>query len=157
MKLLILGSAILAADVKETGTEIIAADIVYPKQSISGYQIVDADVPNDFSSNDYEYLDGTIALKVPPIVLPPCEDYIAALDDLYNKTAQEKRFDSRFTCALRAGYPSAYQAQGLAFATWMDDCNVFGYGLMQQVENGEAPQPTIAEFLAMLPVLVWPE
>lgn len=70
MKLLILGSAILAIDVTETATEVAASDIIYPKQTIEGYQIVDVDAPDDFSSNCYEYLDGVIVKKQVNEVVP---------------------------------------------------------------------------------------
>lgn len=92
-----------------------------------------------------------------PILAPPTiDEYVAAMEALYDTTAQERRYDNRFTCALRAGYPGPFQAEGLAFASWMDTCNATGYQIMAEVETGARPQPTIAELLADLPAMVWP-
>jgi len=92
----------------------------------------------------------------PPAPLPTQAEYTEALEAMYDAKAQEKNYDTRYTCALRAGYPSAFQAEGTAFGEWMDNCNVTAYGIMAQVQQGLIPQPTIGELLAMMPVLVWP-
>ena len=92
----------------------------------------------------------------PPAPLPTQAEYTAALEAMYDAKAQEKHYDNRYTCALRAGYPSAFQAEGTAFGEWMDLCNVTAYGIMAQVQQGLIPQPTIPELLAMMPVMVWP-
>ena len=80
----------------------------------------------------------------------------AALERMYDAEAQSHRYDNRFTCALRAGYPGPFQAEGLAFASWMDACNAHGYQVMAECEAGLRPIPTEAEFLAEMPVMVWP-
>ncbi len=99
------------------------------------------------------------ATYVPPP--PPTQEellapYTSAMDELFNSTAQAKRYDSRVTCALRAGYPGPFHAEGLAFAQWMDACNALGYQLMAEVLGGQRPLPTVAEFLALLPAMEWP-
>lgn len=92
----------------------------------------------------------------PPPALPTLADYIAAMEGHYDATAQAHRYDNRITCALRAGYPGPFQAEGTAFAVWMDTCNAQGYQIMAEVDAGTRPQPTLDELLALLPVLVWP-
>lgn len=104
-------------------------------------------------------MDEIAATYVPPP--PPTQDellasYQQALDELFNSTAQARRYDSRVTCALRAGYPGPFQAEGLAFAQWMDACNALGYQLMAEVLGGQRPMPTVPEFLALLPPMEWP-
>lgn len=83
--------------------------------------------------------------------------YTTAMDELFNSTAQARRYDNRVTCALRAGYPGPFQSEGLAFAQWMDACNALGYQLMAEVLGGQRPMPTVPEFLAMLPPMEWPQ
>lgn len=82
--------------------------------------------------------------------------YEAALTAHLDATAQSRRYDNRITCALRAGYPGPFQAEGQAFAAWMDQCNALGYQVLAEVQAGTRPLPTESEFIAMLPPMVWP-
>lgn len=98
----------------------------------------------------------------PPPPPPPTQEeilapFLQAMDDLFNSTAQARRYDSRVTCALRAGYPGPFQAEGLAFAQWMDTCNALGYQVMADVLAGNIPMPTVQAFLGMLPSMEWPQ
>jgi hypothetical protein len=80
-----------------------------------------------------------------------------ALDEHLNSVAQEHRYNDRFTFAIRAGYPGPFQAEGLAFATWMDTCNSQAYQLLTDVQAGTTPMPaTPADFIATLPAFVMP-
>lgn len=83
--------------------------------------------------------------------------YETALDGMLDKVAREHRYNDRFTFALRAGYAGPYQAEGIAFAAWMDGCNTQAYALMEQVAAGtaQAPEPVDA-FLAIFPPFVKP-
>lgn len=83
-------------------------------------------------------------------------DYISAMEGMYDAKARERHYDNRYTCALRAGYAGPFQAEGAAFALWMDTCNALGYLIMAEVQAGTRPQPTIAALLAELPALTWP-
>lgn len=80
----------------------------------------------------------------------------AALTRHLDSTAQAKRYDNRITCALRAGFVGPFQAEGTAFAQWMDACNAAGYQLLADVQSGVRPVPTVDEFLGELPAMVWP-
>jgi hypothetical protein len=82
--------------------------------------------------------------------------YIRALEAHYDANAQQRRYDGRLTCALRAGYPGPFQAEGLAFAIWMDECNAYAYAQLSLIGLGERGMPTEAEMPLELPVLVWP-
>lgn len=101
---------------------------------------------------------GEIAPYVAPVPTPEqtIAKYEAALDQHLNSVAQAHRFNDRHSLALRAGYPSAYQALGSAFATWMDGCNVQAYQRLQRVMAGEESMPTIEEFINDLPEFVAP-
>lgn len=88
--------------------------------------------------------------------LPTEQDYEAALTNLYDQVAQSRHYDSRITCSLRAGYPGPFQAEGIAFAQWMDECNALGYALMAKVLAGEMAPPTVNELLALMPEMAWP-
>lgn len=83
-------------------------------------------------------------------------EYEQVLDSYFDEVAKSKRYDSRFTLALRAGYEGPYQEEASAFATWMDACNQIAYGLMESIMSGEVQLPSKSEFLNTLPLLVWP-
>jgi len=80
-----------------------------------------------------------------------------ALKDHLDATAQARRWDSRITLAVRAGYPNPWQQEAISFGTWMDSCNAFAYTLMAEVQAGTRPLPaTTQELIDALPVMVWP-
>lgn len=101
--------------------------------------------PEQVASNE---LEATLKLQ---------RDIITAMDNLFDTTAQSKKYDSRVTCALRAGYTGPFQAEGIAFAQWMDTCNALGYQMLAEVQAGTRPMPSsVAEALALLPEMIWP-
>ena len=84
-------------------------------------------------------------------------EIVAAMESLFDATAQSRRYDNRITCALRAGYVGPFQAEGLAFATWMDNCNATAYQMLAQVQAGTMAMPaTVDAALALLEPMVWP-
>ena len=83
--------------------------------------------------------------------------YESALDAFLDAKAQEFRFADRTRLALRAAYPNAWQPLGVAFGTWMDQCNVQVAAGLQEVINGNRPIPTVESMLAELPAFIPPE
>lgn len=83
-------------------------------------------------------------------------DYQSAHDAHLNTAAKSRKYDSIHTAALRAAYPGPWHDEGVAFATWMDACNVAGYAVLADVDAGNRPVPTIAEYLSELPALALP-
>jgi hypothetical protein len=80
----------------------------------------------------------------------------SAIETHMDEIAQADGWDNRWSCVARAGYPNQYQAKGIAFGQWMDDC----WGLILQanlaIEAGTRTIPTVEEAIAELPVMVWP-
>lgn len=98
---------------------------------------------------------------LPPQPLPPSNEetiavLTAALEAHYDTTAQVRRYDNRLTCAVRAGYPGPFQAEGLAFALWMDGCNAYAYQVMADCIAGKREVPIAEALIAELPAIVWP-
>lgn len=98
--------------------------------------------------------------KITPPAEPTEEEIQESLTQALNlhldSVAGQRRYDSRFTCALRAGFPGPFQAEGLAFAAFMDACNMVGYTMMKRAKAGEIPTPTEAELIAEMPTIDWP-
>jgi len=87
-------------------------------------------------------------------------EYTAKLEDLYDSVAARRSYGipgvpPRVMCSLRAGYPGPFQQEGIAFGSWMDDCNAHGYTVMAAVQAGERPLPTWEELAAELPAAPW--
>lgn len=78
------------------------------------------------------------------------------LEKHYDAKAQERHYDNRLTCTLRAGYAGPFQVEGQVFAIWMDTCNAHAYQVMADVLNSKRSIPTAEELIAELPVLTWP-
>ena len=89
----------------------------------------------------------------PPLTLA---DYDAALTAHLDAEAQTRRYADRVSCSVRAGYVGPFQAEGIAFAQWMDRQNQIAYQMLEDFQSGLIPQPTIAEMIAALPAMVWP-
>lgn len=87
-------------------------------------------------------------------VVNPVALYEAALDAHLDSVAMAHRYRDRFTFALRAGYPGPYHAEGVRFATWMDECNTQAYALFESVTINGAVPPTVDEFIASLPTFL---
>lgn len=83
-------------------------------------------------------------------------DYDAALTAHLDAEAQTRRYADRVSCSVRAGYVGPFQAEGIAFAQWMDRQNQIAYQMLEDFMTGLIPQPTVEEFIASLDVMVWP-
>ena len=111
----------------------------------------------DPATQQCRFVDGAWAVETPSRSdADIIKELTAALESHYDTEAQKKNYDNRFTCALRAGYAGPFQAEGVAFATWMDSCNAYGYQVIADVKGGKRTVPTAAELLAELPTIEWP-
>ena len=109
----------------------------------------------------YESLIAEVEATYVPPPPPSLEEQIAVFDAALvaylDATARERRYDNRVTCAIRAGYPGPFQAEGIAFASWMDQCNALAYQLLAEVVAGTRPLPSSPQALIdLMPAMVWP-
>lgn len=112
--------------------------------------------PPDFDASrmaEYVITDGVATL--PPVDMVAVFD--AALTNHLDNTAKQRRYDNRITCAVRAGYAGPFQAEGAAFALWMDKSNALAYQMLAAVQAGTASMPESPQaFIDTLPEMVWP-
>lgn len=134
-----------------------------PKFSTLNARIEDADLPDNWHGGVFSYSGGEWSVfdqnqldKIEQSKMPKLEDYDAALTAHLDSVAQSKRYADRISCSVRAGYPGPFQAEGIAFATWMDTCNQIGYSILADFQSGNIPQPTVQEVIDALPPMVWP-
>lgn len=84
------------------------------------------------------------------------DKYQQAHDKHLDDAAKSKRYNSIQSAALRAAYAGPFHDEGIAFANWMDACNVFGYQVMDEIASGVRNPLSIDEYIALLPELVLP-
>ncbi|QJD54332.1 hypothetical protein [Aminobacter phage Erebus] len=97
-------------------------------------------------------------LPVEPAPPPSVEEYKQAIEQLLDLTARERRYDSSVSIATYINSTNATWAfEATAFVEWRDDVWTYAYAELDKVLTGLRPQPTVAELLAELPVMQWPE
>ena len=84
------------------------------------------------------------------------DKYQRAHDAHLDSAAKARRYDSIQSAALRSAYSGPFHAEGVAYATWMDVCNAFGYQVMAEIAEGSRAPLSIDEYIALLPELVLP-
>ena len=138
-------------------------DVVIKCQAYSNHPEQMAMLRADLGADaaQYESMIAEVEAAYVPPAPPSIEERIAAFDAALvahlDATARERRYDNRITCALRAGYPSPFQADGIAFASWMDQCNALAYQLLAEVVAGTRPMPDSPQALIdLMPVMIWP-
>lgn len=65
-------------------------------------------------------------------------------------------WDNQITCMLRASYPNPWQAKGIAYATWVDNCWLHTLTEKDKILAGIRTIPTPEAAVLELPVMVWP-
>lgn len=114
-QLLILGSAIIASNPIESDDAFTTPDAVYPKHVIEGYEVVTADVPDGFTVQGHEWIDGAVAAKA-PVVVPPTQAEIndpiyAALEEIDKKSIRALREGNVGRCEELEAQAVALRAQ----------------------------------------------
>jgi hypothetical protein len=102
--------------------------------------------------------DGSSLNNEPPSPpAPTLGDYQRALEAHVDAAAAGRSYSSAVSCASYAASTNpAWAAEAQAFIAWRDAIYVAAFSALAEFEGGEAP-PTIAAFIADLPVMAWPE
>jgi len=68
-----------------------------------------------------------------------------------NMTAQTYGYDNINSIAKYMGYANSYRAEAEALGAWCASCWDKCYSILDEVQGGVIPEPTIEELIAMLP------
>lgn len=96
-----------------------------------------------------------------PYVAPALteDDYKDAIQAHIDATAVARNYTDGNSCASYDGDTVVPQwaAEGAAFKAWRSTVWAYVYNQLYAVQNGQRTQPTIAELIAELPAMAWPE
>lgn len=89
-------------------------------------------------------------------LVPAIDDYKAAFDAYLDSVAQSKSYDNRITIATYASSTNAvWAAEAQAFIEWRDAALASMFAQLAAVQAG-GDAPTVEQFIASLPEIVWP-
>lgn len=83
--------------------------------------------------------------------------FLPYIEDLLDTTAQSKQYGSAVSISTYINSTNTkWAAEALAFVSWRDAVYAYSINIQTQVEAGLMPIPTMSEFQAGLPTIVWP-
>lgn len=107
----------------------------------------------DLQTGEMVLVDWTPPEPAPPAVV----DYQNAIQGLVDEAARSKQFNDGVTLAsYKDSTNPLWAAQATAFIAWRDQVWAYSYTELEKVQAGERSQPSVAGFLAELPVVAWP-
>ncbi len=85
------------------------------------------------------------------------EAFRQAIQSHIDTTAGQRSYDSGITCSSYVGSTNpAWAAEAAAFVAWRDAVWTYAYVELPKVQNGERQQPSVEDFIAELPAIIWP-
>lgn len=125
--------------------------------SIKPYKLDDSYIPVERDENNNIVAPQGLVEQLQAEQAKALQDsYTKAMEAYMDAKAQERGYDTRYTASLRVNSTvEEFRLEGQAFIDWMDNCYAKGYEVLADVQSGTRPLPTVDEFLAELPKLVW--
>lgn len=115
------------------------------KINVNG-QLVDATPQQEAEILNFQY----VAQRNP-------SQYKEQLQLVIDLTAQSKDYKDGFACASYATSTNPqWAAEAASFITWRDNVFIYAYDYLEKVQNGQISNPNVEEFIAGIPVMVWP-
>lgn len=114
--------------------------------SLAGAEPVVAEVPMTE--------DEVAGLASPPTV----DDFSRAIDVHLDAIARERGYSSAVSCASYVSSTNAlWRAEAEAFVAGRDAVWTYAFAELASVQSGSRAVPSVAEFIAELPAIEWPE
>lgn len=84
-------------------------------------------------------------------------DYSREIQAHLDATAKQRQYDSIQTAVgYRDSANPRWAAEAQALFAWRDAVWIYAFAELDKVQNGLRPAPTVSEFLAEMPAMVWP-
>lgn len=102
--------------------------------------------------------DGSF-VNPPPSLESIIKSYESAVQAHLNAVAIDAGYDSIVSAVTYAEEPAVpkFQAEGQAFRAWRSLCWAYCYEALEEVQDGERPQPSVEELISELPAIEIPE
>jgi len=103
------------------------------------------------------------AVYVEPEPVPPTPEQIIselvqAAQDLLDTVARSRNYDGILSlCSYATSKHIKFGPEGIAGVVWRDAVWAKGYDVMAEVQAGQRGIPTTLEFLALMPLMTWPD
>lgn len=81
------------------------------------------------------------------------KEFTQSIQTMLDEKANEKGYDNIASACSYAGYDNPFRAEGEAYGLWRALCWSKAYAILEAVETGMRPMPTISEVLEEMPVL----
>lgn len=88
--------------------------------------------------------------------MPSETDYAPAIRHHLDEIARARGYDSILSAASYDGDP-VYGAEGAAAKAWRSAVWAYAYTELAKVQAGQRTQPSVAELIAELPAMEWPD
>ncbi|MGC2661782.1 MAG: hypothetical protein WA324_27810 [Bryobacteraceae bacterium] len=83
--------------------------------------------------------------------------FVAFIEQFLDSTAQSKQYGSALSIATYANSTNVqWKAEADAFIAWRDAVFAYSINIQAQVQADQIPIPTLEEFEAGIPAMVWP-
>lgn len=90
--------------------------------------------------------------------VPTIDDYRAAIEEHVDIVAAERDYSGAVSIATYVSSTnSEWATEAQAFIAWRDAVWAYAFTELAKVMGGQRAQPTVADFIAELPVMEWPE
>jgi hypothetical protein len=131
--------------------------------AIDVYPVTDGSVPDGHVTTgsalvwDANAATVTRVFTSEPAPPPGMDDYRNAIQAHIDTTAGQRDYGSAVSAASYATSKNAkWKSEAETFVDWRDSVWTYVYEQLALVQAGQRTQPTVAEFIAELPAIVWP-
>jgi len=95
-------------------------------------------------------------LKLPILANELRQEIVNAVQLHMDTTAQTRNYDNIHTLAsYEFSIDPTFKAEGTAGRKWRDNVWIICRGILEEVEQGLRPMPTVAEVISELPTIEW--
>lgn len=136
--------------------QIEAMNITFSKPLDEDFSFAIWSVPNIPRPTEAEILAEEPQWVQPYAIFTAFNIFLPYIDHLLDTTAQSKQYGSAVACASYvASSNPQWAAEARVFVDWRDAVFVYAINVQTEVQQG-APIPSFEEFVAGLPIIVWP-
>jgi len=84
-------------------------------------------------------------------------DLAATIQYLIEQISRSKQYESAVSCASYANSTNeTWKIEADTFIAWRDTVWVYAYEQLATYSGNQAPLPTVEQFIASLPAIIWP-